>query len=103
MATNLEHLARRLEDDPFFLACPLTLYATSEGLSEESLALIGDNYLSPLATIRNPHRLTIKTTKTLHRWGLRERTEPERSEWPRSGRDQSLPSPRQLTNSSPVR
>lgn len=38
MATNLEHLARRLKDDPFFLACPLTLYATSEGLNEESLA-----------------------------------------------------------------
>jgi hypothetical protein len=38
MATNLEHLARRLVDDPFFVACPLTLYATSEGLDEESLA-----------------------------------------------------------------
>ena len=38
MATNLENLARRLEDDPFFLACPLTLYATSEGLNAESLA-----------------------------------------------------------------
>lgn len=38
MATNLEHLARRLEEDPFFLACPLKLYAESEGLTEESLA-----------------------------------------------------------------
>jgi hypothetical protein len=38
MATNLEHLARRLEDDPFFLACPLKLYAESEGLNEDSLA-----------------------------------------------------------------
>jgi hypothetical protein len=38
MATNLEHLARRLKDDPFFLACPLLLYATSEGLDEDSLA-----------------------------------------------------------------
>jgi hypothetical protein len=38
MATNLEHLARRLEDDPFFLACPLTLYAKSESLDEDSLA-----------------------------------------------------------------
>jgi hypothetical protein len=37
VATNLEHLARRLEDDPFFLACPLTLYAKSEGLNEGSL------------------------------------------------------------------
>jgi len=38
MATNLEHLARRLEEDPFFLACPLKLYAESEGLNEDSLA-----------------------------------------------------------------
>jgi hypothetical protein len=38
MATNLEHLARRLEDDPFFLACPLKLYAESEGLNDDSLA-----------------------------------------------------------------
>ena len=38
MATNLEHLARRLEDDPFFLACPLKIYAESEGLNEDSLA-----------------------------------------------------------------
>jgi hypothetical protein len=38
MATNLEHMARRLEDDPFFLACPLKLYAKSEGLNEDSLA-----------------------------------------------------------------
>ena len=38
MATNLEHLARRLEDDPFFLACLLKLYAESEGLNEHSLA-----------------------------------------------------------------
>jgi hypothetical protein len=38
MSKNLEHLARRLKDDPFFVACPLTLYATSEGLDEESLA-----------------------------------------------------------------
>ena len=38
MAKNLEHLARRLVDDPFFVACPLTLYANSEGLDDESLA-----------------------------------------------------------------
>jgi hypothetical protein len=38
MAKHLEHLARRLVDDPFFVACPLILYATSEGLDEESLA-----------------------------------------------------------------
>jgi hypothetical protein len=38
MSNHLEHLARRLEDDPFFLACPLQLYAESEGLSEDRLA-----------------------------------------------------------------
>jgi hypothetical protein len=38
MSNHLEHLARRLQDDPFFLACPLQLYAKSEGLSEEGLA-----------------------------------------------------------------
>src|SRR6516164_9930156 len=35
---HLEHLARRLEDDPFFLACPLTRYALSEGLDDAGLA-----------------------------------------------------------------
>ena len=35
---HLEHLAQRLEDDPFFLACPLKLYAKSEGLSKDGLA-----------------------------------------------------------------
>jgi hypothetical protein len=38
MSKHLEHLAQRLEDDPFFLACPLKLYAKSEGLSKERLA-----------------------------------------------------------------
>ena len=38
MADHLEALARRLEDDPFFLACPLRLFANSEGLAEEELA-----------------------------------------------------------------
>jgi hypothetical protein len=38
MATHLEHLARRLEDDPFFLACPLKLHADSEGLDDDRLA-----------------------------------------------------------------
>jgi hypothetical protein len=35
---HLSTLARRLEDDPFFLGCSLRLYAKSEGLSEEQLA-----------------------------------------------------------------
>jgi hypothetical protein len=38
MATHLEHMARRLESDPFFLACPLMLYQKSEGLSDDALA-----------------------------------------------------------------
>src|SRR6516162_1983207 len=38
MAEPLEHLAQRLEDDPFFLACPLRLFAASAHLSEEKLA-----------------------------------------------------------------
>jgi hypothetical protein len=38
MAKHLEHLARRLEGDPNFVACPLTLYAQSECLDKGSLA-----------------------------------------------------------------
>ena len=38
MAEPLDNLALRLEHDPFFLACPLRLYATSAGLSEQELA-----------------------------------------------------------------
>lgn len=38
MTNHLENMARRLEDDPYFLACPLKHYARSEGLNEETLA-----------------------------------------------------------------
>ncbi len=38
MGSHLENMARRLERDPFFLACPLKLYQKSEGLSEDMLA-----------------------------------------------------------------
>jgi len=38
MSNHLENMARRLESDPFFLACPLKLYQMSEGLSEDALA-----------------------------------------------------------------
>ena len=52
MASHLEALARRLEDDPAFLACLLKLYAGSErvtqgqlaqslGCTDETLVLIG--------------------------------------------------------------
>src|SRR5947209_3402124 len=39
MGNHLEALARRLEDDPYFLACPLKLYARSEKLDEGQLAV----------------------------------------------------------------
>lgn len=38
MTQPLETLAQRLEQDPFFLACPLHLFAQSEGLEEKELA-----------------------------------------------------------------
>ena len=38
MGNHLENMARRVECDPFFLACPLELYRKSEGLSEDALA-----------------------------------------------------------------
>jgi hypothetical protein len=38
MDSHLQHLASRVEEDPFFLACPLRLYATSEDLDDEKLA-----------------------------------------------------------------
>jgi hypothetical protein len=37
MDSHLENLARRVEEDPFFLACPLRLYAQTEGLDETKL------------------------------------------------------------------
>jgi len=40
MGSHLENMARRLESDPFFLACPLKLYQKSEGLSEDTLAAV---------------------------------------------------------------
>ena len=38
MAEPLENLARRLANDPFFLACPLKLFAKSADLAEEQMA-----------------------------------------------------------------
>src|SRR5437763_298805 len=38
MTIHLEHMARRLSADPFFLACALHHFARSEGLDEEKLA-----------------------------------------------------------------
>ncbi|HZZ81446.1 MAG TPA: hypothetical protein VFE62_23290 [Gemmataceae bacterium] len=38
MAEPLENLARRLADDPFFLACPLALFAQSENMNDTQLA-----------------------------------------------------------------
>src|SRR5437867_9879532 len=38
MAEPLENLAVRMESDPFFLACPLRLFAQSKGLDDSQLA-----------------------------------------------------------------
>lgn len=38
MAEPLQNLAKRLESDPFFLACPLRLFAQSMKLDDERLA-----------------------------------------------------------------
>jgi hypothetical protein len=38
MVEPLSNLALRLENDPFFLACPLRLFANSAELTEEQLA-----------------------------------------------------------------
>lgn len=38
MTTHLENFATRLEDDQFFLACPLRVYAKTEGLDDNQLA-----------------------------------------------------------------
>ena len=38
MNNHLESLAMRLRDDPFFLACPLALYADSEAMDDTKLA-----------------------------------------------------------------
>ena len=38
MAKNLEHLAARVRNDPFFLACPLALFAKSEAMNVQQLA-----------------------------------------------------------------
>ena len=38
MAEPLENLALRMEADPFFLACPLRLFAQSKGLDDSQLA-----------------------------------------------------------------
>ena len=38
MADPLRNLARRLENDSYFLGCPLKLYANSTDLEEQELA-----------------------------------------------------------------
>jgi AraC-like DNA-binding protein len=38
MTKRLEHLGRRLEEDPYFLASLLRAYTTSEGLTDTQLA-----------------------------------------------------------------
>jgi hypothetical protein len=52
MSNHLENMARRLEGDPFFLACPLKLFQVSEGLSEEALVTSLGCSKDSLASIR---------------------------------------------------
>jgi hypothetical protein len=40
MDEHLDAFARRVEEDPFFLACHLRLYAQTEGLTEQQLAAL---------------------------------------------------------------
>lgn len=57
MMSHLENLARRVDEDPFFLACPLKLFSQSEGLDEEKLvAALGcsQEVLVPLRLCRTP-------------------------------------------------
>ncbi len=49
---HLENLARRLEADPFFLACPLKLHQRSAGLSDEALAASFGCPMDSLTSIR---------------------------------------------------
>jgi hypothetical protein len=52
MPKHLANLARRVEGDPFFLACPLAHFARSEGLNEEGLAVRFGCSLESLALVR---------------------------------------------------
>ena len=52
MTNHLESLARRLEGDPFFLACPLAGYARSENLNDAALAAALKCSLESLTMIR---------------------------------------------------
>jgi hypothetical protein len=57
MATPLENLAERLEKDPFFIACPLRLFATALELEDTQLAQrlgCSPDQLTPLRLCRAP-------------------------------------------------
>jgi hypothetical protein len=57
MSQALEQLARRVKDDPFFLAAPLARYAAAEGLDDAGLAArLGcvSEALTGLRLCRNP-------------------------------------------------
>ncbi len=58
MSDRLQALARRVRDDPFFLASALSEYASSENLDEPGLAGMlgcGTEQLPELALCRRPH------------------------------------------------
>jgi len=52
MPDHLENLANRLEGDPFFLGCPLALYARSEALDEKGLVAVLGCSVESLTRIR---------------------------------------------------
>ncbi len=57
MTTPLERLAGRVQSDPFFLAAPLSLYAESQRLDDDALAVrlgCGRETLTQLRLCRNP-------------------------------------------------
>ena len=57
MASLLPALARRVSDDPFFLASVLTVYAESEAMDDEQLAAqlgCSTETLTPLRLCRRP-------------------------------------------------
>jgi len=58
MASRIDALAQRLQDDPFFLASALADYARSERLDDGALAVVlgcSVKTLGPLRLCRRPH------------------------------------------------
>lgn len=57
MSSGIERLANRVAQDPFFLATPLQIYATGEGMDDAGLCTLlgcGQETLSMLRLCRRP-------------------------------------------------